>query len=126
MTTTLSDTFGLQLLALRSDLIARLRAQRGGPIGRADAAADARASESDDRAKAGEERDLFIGLEEREAAELVSIDEALERVVDGSYGLCVECGASIPTARLHAQPTAKRCVACQTEAEHHAVPGGRS
>ena len=67
--------------------------------------------------QADEEFDLSVALEEREAAELQAIDSALQRVADGSYGLCLQCGTSIPTARLHAQPTATRCVDCQTRVE---------
>lgn len=117
MNTPVSDTFRQQLQAMRSDVIAQLRAQRGGKIGRAEAAANARESESDDWAQADAERDLAFALEERESAELVAIDEALQRVADGSYGLCVDCGTSIATARLHANPVALRCVACQDKAE---------
>lgn len=118
MNTPVSDTFRQQLQAMRSDVIAQLRAQRGGKIGRAEAAANARESESDDWAQADAERDLAFALEERESAELVAIDEALQRVADGSYGLCVDCGTSIATARLHANPVALRCVACQDKVEH--------
>ena len=118
MNTPVSDTFGQQLQAMRADVLAQLRAQRGGRIGRAEAAANAREPESDDCALAAAERDLTFALEERESAELVAIDEALRRVADGSYGLCVDCGASIATARLHANPVALRCVACQDKAEH--------
>ena len=117
MSTPVSDTFETQLREMRRDLIDRLRAQRGGTRSRADAAADARAMASDDRAKADEEFDLGVAMEEREAAELLAIDEALQRIADGSYGLCLQCGASIPAARLHAQPTAERCVGCQTRSE---------
>jgi DnaK suppressor protein len=48
---------------------------------------------------------------------LQAIDRALRRIADGSYGLCLICGARIPAARLHAQPTAERCVDCQARAE---------
>lgn len=112
-----STTFATQLQQLRTDVLAQLRTQRGGPIGRAEAAAEAREHESDDWAQADAERDLSIALEERESAELVSIDAALARVADGSYGLCVDCGASITAARLHATPTAMRCVGCQDSYE---------
>lgn len=113
----ISDTYARQLKDMRGALLARMRAQRGGAIGRAEAAAEAREHGSDDQAKAEEERDLNIGLEERESAELVAIDAALSRIADGSYGLCVQCGAPIPTARLHANPTASRCVGCQSDLE---------
>ncbi|MGE0098789.1 MAG: TraR/DksA family transcriptional regulator [Hydrogenophaga sp.] len=117
MNVPLSDTFKIQLVALRADAMAQLRAQRGGAVGRAEAAADALASASDDQASADAQRGLAFTLEERESAELVAIDAALERIADGSYGLCLDCGVSIPTARLHANPTALRCVACQTALE---------
>ena len=103
---------------MRTDVLAQLRAQRGGRVGRAEAAAEARENVGDDWAQADAERDLSIALEERESAELVAIDAALKRIADGSYGLCVDCGVSIATARLHANPTALRCVGCQDKAEH--------
>ncbi len=127
MNQTVSDTFAVQLQQMRTELLAQLRAQRGGKVGRAEAAAEARENESDDWAQAEAERDLSIALEERESAELVAIDAALRRVADGSYGLCTECGVSITTARLHANPTALRCVDCQDKQEKAAggvhVPG---
>ena len=113
----ISDTFTRQLQQMRTDVLAQLRAQRGGKIGRAEAAAEAREHQSDDWAQADAERDLAFALEERESAELVAIDGALKRIADGSYGLCTECGVQIATARLHANPTALRCVGCQEKTE---------
>jgi DnaK suppressor protein len=117
MTTPISDTFTQQLQRMRQELLAQVRAQRGGNIGRAEAAAQAREVQSDDWAQADAERDLAVALGERESAELVAIEAALRRVTDGSFGLCVDCGVSMPTARLHANPTAMRCVACQDKVE---------
>ena len=118
MNTPISDTYGSQLREMRAGVLAQLRAQRGGKIGRAEAAANARETESDDWAQADAERDLAVAMEERESAELVAIDEALKRVADGSFGLCVDCGVGIPNARLHANPTALRCGGCQDKTEH--------
>ncbi|MCV0441161.1 MAG: TraR/DksA family transcriptional regulator [Hydrogenophaga sp.] len=117
MTAVLSDTFQAQLVALRAEALAQLRAQRGGARGRAESAADALSEVSDDQASADTERGLAFALEERESAELIAIDAALQRIADGSYGLCLDCGVAIPTARLHANPTAMRCVTCQDKAE---------
>ncbi len=113
----ISDTFNAQLHQMRAELLAQIRAQRGGPVGRAESAAEAREDASDDWAQADAERDLAFALEERESAELVAIDAALQRIADGSYGLCLACGSPIPNARLHAHPTAMRCTACQEKAE---------
>jgi len=123
MSTNISDTFQAQLQQMRGELIARLRAQRGGTLSRPEAASTNREVVGDDRAKANEEQDLRIGLEELESAELVAIDAALKRVADGSYGLCVQCGAPIATARLHVNPAALRCINCQADEEkHHPEP----
>ena len=117
MNAPISDTYAQQLVQMRQALLAQLREQRGGKIGRAEAAAEAREVQSDDWAQADAERDFAVALEERESAELVAIDAALKRVSDGSFGLCVDCGVGIPTARLHANPTALRCIACQSQRE---------
>ncbi|WP_334135356.1 TraR/DksA family transcriptional regulator [Tepidimonas sp.] len=120
MSDTISDTFALQLQQMRSDLLAQIRAQRGGRISRAEAAEDPHALQSGDLNQAYSERDLEQALSERETAELRAIDEALARIAAGTFGVCVDCGADIPTARLHAAPTTLRCIGCQTryEREH--------
>ena len=45
-------------------------------------------------------------------AELADIDHALARIVDGSYGICRNCGKRIAVARLDARPTAELCIDC--------------
>ncbi|AST32062.2 TraR/DksA family transcriptional regulator [Ralstonia solanacearum] len=50
--------------------------------------------------------------------ELAQIVVARERLAEGHYGLCVDCGEAIPFPRLQAQPTAQCCVACQRKREH--------
>lgn len=117
MSQNISDSFAEQLKQMRTETLAQLRAQRGGAVGRAEAAANMRSTESDDWAQAGSERDLAFAMDERESAELVAIDAALKRIDDGSYGLCLDCGVAIATARLHANPTAMRCVGCQEKVE---------
>ncbi|MCS6817020.1 MAG: TraR/DksA family transcriptional regulator [Blastocatellia bacterium] len=44
---------------------------------------------------------------------LTLIDEALERLAEGTYGICVACGAEIQPKRLEAVPWARHCVTCQ-------------
>lgn len=60
---------------------------------------------------------------DRQLGELHALDDALQRIAEGSYGLCIECGDAIPDARLRAQPDAKRCIKCQHIYERtHAHP----
>lgn len=48
---------------------------------------------------------------------LVEIEQAEQRIANGTYGRCADCDDAIPRERLFAQPTALRCIACQTAAE---------
>lgn len=61
---------------------------------------------------------------QRDQEELQAIADARARIADGSYGECIDCGKAIPVERLKAQPTATRCVACQSayEQRHPTVP----
>lgn len=53
----------------------------------------------------------------RDHDELVLVRAALQRMADGSYGLCVNCGKAIAVPRLLAHPVAARCIACQSTFE---------
>jgi len=48
-------------------------------------------------------------------ARRVLILEALRRLEDGSYGLCIDCRRPVPDGRLEAKPEASRCVTCQAK-----------
>jgi DnaK suppressor protein len=49
----------------------------------------------------------------RDLAELRALEAALERMADGSYGDCIDCGQNIDVARLKVEPAALRCIDCQ-------------
>ena len=61
--------------------------------------------------------DLHLQEAGRDMEELRDIDSALARIANGSYGRCEECGTDIDYARLEVQPTAWRCVECQSQFE---------
>ncbi|MBQ5490529.1 MAG: TraR/DksA C4-type zinc finger protein, partial [Treponema sp.] len=52
-----------------------------------------------------------------DAARLTAIENAIVRINQGKYGLCLQCGKPIPEARLDAIPYAALCVNCQTVQE---------
>ena len=56
-------------------------------------------------------------LIEAESRELVAIENALERLREGQFGVCEDCQRAIPAARLQAVPYATLCVDCQRELE---------
>jgi DnaK suppressor protein len=45
--------------------------------------------------------------------QLAEVTDALQRIEDGRYGTCADCGKPVPEGRLEAKPEAARCVACQ-------------
>ncbi len=59
------------------------------------------------------EKELSI---ERNSVDLLhKVERALERVDDGSYGICEVCGSEIPIARLEVLPYATMCVTCASK-----------
>jgi DnaK suppressor protein len=53
----------------------------------------------------------------RDLGELRAIEAAHERINEGSYGVCSDCGGEIDYARLRASPAAVRCIECQRRHE---------
>ena len=58
-------------------------------------------------------REFMFGKSSGDRAVLLLVNEALERIKDDSYGICVHCGESIQPKRLDAVPWAPYCVRCQ-------------
>ena len=63
------------------------------------------------------EQQFTLSLMESEEETLGRIEASLERIEDGTYGDCEECGAKIPKARLSAIPYATLCVRCASQSE---------
>lgn len=63
------------------------------------------------------EQEFTLGLIENEEEMLREVDEALERIENGTFGKCESCGKTIPKTRLKAIPRASLCVACQRQEE---------
>ncbi len=106
------DVYRNRLLDLRS----RLR----GEMGRmADAALSQGRSETSslpihlaDLGSDNFEQELTLSLVGSEKEALDKIEFALERIAEGSYGKCEECGKKIPESRLEAIPYTSVCVQC--------------
>ncbi len=62
-------------------------------------------------------REELVAEERTLEGELREIDDALERIANGTYGTCVDCGATILPERLAARPQAARCISCQRKTE---------
>jgi len=62
-------------------------------------------------------RDFELGLLSDGVDVLEMIDEALQRLEDSEYGICLDCGEPIPRKRLEAKPYAKYCTKCKSKRE---------
>lgn len=70
-----------------------------------------------DRADIERIHEVSILLSARDKEKLQAIEDALEKLREGSYGVCEECGEEIGPGRLKAMPLAKLCVPCQARLE---------
>ncbi len=69
--------------------------------------------EDTDFAQALSEREINDTLVHLLAENREQVERALDRLSDGKYGVCEDCGTDIPTERLKFRPEATRCVDCQ-------------
>jgi DnaK suppressor protein len=100
------------LLRTYRDVVARLQNEAAVPT------ADAPSGDFLDLAQSVERQELARLTTTRLAERARRLHTALTRVADGEYGVCTECGASIPRKRLLAIPDATTCVSCQERLEH--------
>lgn len=63
------------------------------------------------------EQDISLGLMENKSGAIREIEEALERIKEGTFGLCEGCRKRIPKERLRAIPYTRLCVQCKKREE---------
>ena len=69
-------------------------------------------ADSEEQAIDLENQEALEALEKTEVQEIHRIEAALQRIAEGTYGICDECGADIDPKRLKALPTASKCISC--------------
>src|SRR4030065_2816966 len=62
-------------------------------------------------------KQVLLSLNENERMRLQEVDESLDRIENGTYGICEECGEPIGLKRLEVRPVAEYCVSCKTKME---------
>jgi DnaK suppressor protein len=70
-----------------------------------------------DQASAEIDRNFMLKLKGRERKLLNKIDEVIEKIDNGTYGVCEACGEEINIKRLEARPVTTMCIECKTEQE---------
>jgi DnaK suppressor protein len=117
-------TRGQLIQQMKSVLLRRrdaLRRHLAGELEQASPLDERGVGDSVDVAVDSDYREISSELIEVESRELAHIERALERMREGSYGICEGCGKKIPAARLQALPYATMCVQCQNRQEQGRV-----
>lgn len=70
-----------------------------------------------DRASLESDRNFELRIRDRERKLIAKIREALERIDEGTFGICESCEEDIAEARLRARPVTTLCIDCKTEQE---------
>ena len=70
-----------------------------------------------DRATQESDRNFELRIRDRERKLINKIKDALERIENGEFGVCEECGDDISEARLKVRPVTTLCINCKMEAE---------
>ena len=74
-----------------------------------------------DQTQFAAERDLTVSLLNRDSQMFRRVQGALQRIADGSYGICLSCEDPISPKRLQAVPWAELCLICQERSDLRAA-----
>jgi len=77
-----------------------------------------------DRATAESDRAFTLRLRDRERKLIKKVQQALTRIEEGEFGICVECGDDIGIARLKARPMTTLCINCKSKQEEDEMVRG--
>jgi len=70
-----------------------------------------------DRATLESDRNFVLRIRDRERKLIAKVEQALERVEKGTFGICEDCGEDISEGRLKARPVTTLCINCKQEQE---------
>ena len=71
-----------------------------------------------DRASLESDRNFLLRIKDRERRLITKVKEALDRIDNGTFGICESCGRPISEKRLMARPVTTLCIECKTEGEN--------
>ena len=99
-----------------------LQRQQAGLIQGAEAVVEQRPGlaafpDMNDQATAEADQNFALRIKDRERKLIKKIDEALERLLTRTYGICEGCEEEIPLKRLKARPVTTLCIECKTRQE---------
>lgn len=84
-----------------------------------------RPTDPNDQASMDVERSYELRIRDRERRLIFKMKEAIKRIDDGTFGICVDCGEEISEKRLIARPVTTQCIDCKTREEKIEKLSGR-
>ena len=106
-----------RLLALRARLQGDMTQMADGALNKDQRKITSMPTDMAELGSANFDQELTLSLLGSEKNVLNQIEAALERIEEGRYGRCEECGRKIPEARLKAMPYVAVCVRCASQRE---------
>ncbi|MBK8598368.1 MAG: TraR/DksA family transcriptional regulator [Holophagales bacterium] len=103
------ESYRKQLLTRQEELILDISRNRQVT----DDTVDEQAQDMVDRATSAYTREFAFSLSESDRKALLLIEQALLRIEQGTYGVCVHCQGVVQEKRLEAVPWARHCLECQ-------------
>jgi DnaK suppressor protein len=100
---------------LLNQRIAELRLEAGKTVENMDE--ESNFPDPTDRALMESNRNSILRIRDRERKLIFKIQEALQRLENGEYGICEECGEDIGIERLKARPVTTLCIECKSSQE---------
>lgn len=79
-----------------------------------------------DRASVETNRNFQLRIRDRERKLINKIQRTLNKIDEGTFGVCEDCGAEISEDRLKVRPFTSQCIRCKTEMEEKEKRGGPS
>ena len=113
------DFFQNLLLQWREDLLYRADDTVEGLLNSEDNISDPL-----DRASFETDRGTVYRIRDRESLLIKKINQSLEDIENGEYGICQDCGNNISEARLKARPVTRYCIKCKTKRESYEKASG--
>ncbi|MBN1626953.1 MAG: TraR/DksA C4-type zinc finger protein [Deltaproteobacteria bacterium] len=101
---------------LNKQLNELLKKEKDIPVSRVVSASE-QAPDFTDQATFESDMDLNLHIKERDNKLIFKIKEALERIENGTYGICEVCGQEITESRLKARPVTTVCIKCKQNQE---------
>jgi len=106
-----------RLLQIRCRLLSDVTHMADSALHGADEPGETGVVDSGETGSGNYEQDATLSLLRHDEDLLKQVEDALERIDDGHYGSCDECGQKIPRTRLNAIPYTLYCVKCATRME---------